>query len=104
MTDSAPTQTPMDKASVQFLASYLLLWTILTGYLIFSLWSARPRLATSQSTAPDCTEFTKPKLTAFNPASVSTGSTVADILVLGCQFTPSTQVKLNGSQRAAVFI
>ena len=100
---STSTEIPMGKASVRFLAGYLLFATTLTGYTIFSLWSAQPRVATGQVPAPDCSGALKPILSGLYPEWVNVGST-SDVLLLGCHFAATTQVKFNGTQHAALFV
>lgn len=96
--------TPMDRPAVAFLAGYLLLVTLLTGYVIYSLWSAKPRVPAGPVPTPDCAKAAGPVLTGLYPEWVDVGSTTADLLVLGCQFSSATLVKINGAQRPALLV
>lgn len=96
-------QTAMDKRSSWFLIGYLLAATILTSYLIYSLWSAQPWVASGQVPVPKCTNGV-PMLSNLYPERVSVGATVSDFLIIGCGFTATTQVKFNGTQHAALFV
>ena len=100
---STTPETPMDKQTVGLLATYLLLATILTGYTIFSLWSAQPQAATGDVPQPSCDKATNPVLTNVYPESLYVGST-GDVLLLGCRFPATTQVKFNGTQHAALVV
>ena len=43
-------------------------------------------------------------LTNLYPEWINVGSTVSDVLILGCGFTAATQVKFNGTQHASLFV
>jgi len=94
----------MDKKSIWFLTGYLLVATVLTSYMIYSLWSARPRNTPGQTPTPKCTAGAGPVLSNLYPDRVGVGSTLSDFLIIGCAFTSTTQVKFNGTQHAALFV
>ena len=101
-------QEPMSKITQVSILGYLLLFTILTCYLIVSLWGAsmQPRVATVSE--PQCPKptgtSTGPALSQLYPNQVVVGSTTTDILVLGCNFTSTTTVKFNGTPRPFLFV
>jgi len=101
---NSSTPTPMGKGRTRFLVVYLLVATTLTFYAVYSLWPAQPQIAPSHVPAPACAAAAGPALSSLYPPSLSVGSTVSNILILGCGFTTATQVKVNGTQRSAVFV
>lgn len=101
------TQTPMGNCKARFVGSYLLIVTVLTSCAILSVWFVEPRLATdSVPPPPACAEGANPVLSSpsLYPDQIYVGSTAADVLVLGCHFTQTTQVKFNGAPHPALFV
>src|SRR5262245_17234795 len=98
----ADTDKPMSTKSVSSLAAYLAGVMILAGYTILALWSPQPPAPTGNAPQPSCVS-SGPKLTNIHPYSVSVGS-VVDVLVIGCAFPSSTEVKVNGSVRQALVV
>ena len=94
----------MSKKSIGLLTGYLLLVTVLTFYVVYSLWSAQPQSAAGQVPVPKCTSGDAPVLSNLYPDRVSVGSTLSDFLIIGCGFTLKTQVKFNGTLHAALFV
>ena len=98
------TKTPMERRWVVFLSIYLLAASLLSLYFIYSLWSAeRPALSAPPSFSCAASSSASPSLFGISPTSVSTGS-ASDVLVLGCGFTSSTQISLNGAPHASLFL
>jgi hypothetical protein len=94
----------MDKKSTGFLTGYLLVATMLTSYLVYSLWSAQLRASAGQPAVPKSTPAAARVLSALYPDRVSVGSTLSDFLIIGSGFTVNTQVKFNGTQHAALLV
>ena len=99
---SSAVQKPMDEKSSWFLLVYLLIVSILSAYLTYSLWA--PRVVPGPPPVPKCSANAAPVLTNLYPAVVSAGSTLSDFLIIGCGFPSSVQVKFNGTQHPALFV
>jgi len=95
--------TPMAKSSSRFLLGYLLAAMALALYVVCSLWSAQPRAATGRVPTPACTVGAS-GLANLYPEWVNVGSAAPDILILGCGFAATTQVKFNGAPHPALFV
>ena len=100
---SATTHEPMGKRS-WFLIVYLLIVTVLTFYVVYSLWSAQPRVAEGRVPATNCVPGASPVLSNLYPEWVNVGSTASDVLILGCGFTTATQIKFNGTLHSALLV
>src|ERR1017187_3425003 len=87
-----------------FLIVYLLIVTVLTFYVVYSLWSAQPRVAEGRVPATNCVPGASPVLSNLYPEWVNVGSTASDVLILGCGFTTATQVKFNGTLHSALLV
>lgn len=94
----------MDKKRSWLLTAYLLIATVFTSYMVYSLWSARLGIIGGQNPGPKCSADAGPLLSNLYPDRVSVGSTLSDFLIIGCAFTSTTQVKFNGIQHAALFV
>jgi hypothetical protein len=92
----------MDAKSTWFLTVYLLVATLLSCWLVYSLWSAQPTAA-GQPPVPTCDPKAGAKLSALHPDNVTVGSTVS-FLIIGCVFTPGTQVKFNDTPHEALYV
>jgi hypothetical protein len=102
---SGENQKQMSKASSRFLTGYLLLATVVTIYLVYSLWSAQPCPPEAGSPpAPDCSSAAGPTLVSLHPKSAYVGSAGSDAVIIGCALTQSTQVKVNGALHPALFL
>jgi hypothetical protein len=96
------TQTEMDSKSAWALTAYLLVATVLSCCLVYSLWSAKSRAEPDQAPPPP-KECTNTALSNLYPDKITIGSTVSDFLIIGCGFTSATTVKFNGAPHAALF-
>lgn len=96
---AAPPQ--MDPKSMWALTVYLLAATVLSCWIVYSLWSAQPEAPSDQVPQPtaDCSQPVLPKL---YPTKITLGSTVSDFLIIGCGFDAKTKVKFNGAPHAAL--
>jgi len=103
-TTSTSTQTPMGSGSVRFLIFYLIIATVLSFYTVYGLWSAQPKVAADSIQTPDCTPPVVAKLTGINPRLVNVGSSGSDVLIVGCGFLPTTQVKFNGTLHPSLVV
>jgi hypothetical protein len=99
-----PTHTPMRKRRVRLLIFYLLIATVLSFSLIYSLWSAEPRVAAGKVPVPNCDGRPGPALTNLYPEFVNVGATAPDVLIIGCGFPPATTVKFNGTQHPFLYV
>ena len=97
------TNQRMTSNEVVRLASYLLAVTVLSGYMISSLWSPERRGNTGTFPAPNCTEIKTPKLTNVYPFPIS-ASTATDIWLVGCNFPSTTVVKVNGVEHQPLLV
>jgi len=97
------TENTMEPRVVARLAIYLLLVTILSGYMIISLWSSQRQAETGPLPAADCRTDSSSKSLRLHPASVGVGG-VGDIYLVGCGFTDATVAKVNGVNRQSQFI
>ena len=97
-----PTDVQMDTKRIWVLISYLLLVTVLTCWVMYSLWSAQARIEPAKASSPDCSGKSTPVLTGLFPERVGVGDTLSDFLIIGCGFTSATQVKFNGTQHPAL--
>ena len=95
----SPEQTCMPARTSRLLLCYLLLAGTFSLWMTCSLWAARAPIPALQIFTPHCTGT--PNLTGISPDSVNAA---ADILIVGCDFSPTTQVKLNGTPRAALML
>jgi hypothetical protein len=93
----------MSKLSTWFLVTYLLLTVCLSFYMGYSLWDATPLTAPGSARTPDCLAESTTGLTNINPNRVDVGSS-ADLLLMGCGFPQSTDVKFNGTHHQALIV
>jgi len=96
------THTEMDSKSAWALTAYLLVATVLSCCLVYSLWSAQSKAEPDQVPQPP-KECTNTVLSNLHPDKITIGSTVSDFLIIGCGFTSAAKVKFNGAPHAALF-
>jgi hypothetical protein len=101
-------QKPMSQGNSRFLTGYLLIATVVTIYLVYSLWSAQPCPPEAGTPpAPDCpagAPAANPELRSLHPKSAYVGSAGSDAVIIGCGLTQATQVKVNGALHPALFL
>lgn len=97
------TTTLMDPKHRWFLIVYLLVVTVLSCWVVYSLWSA-PQSTEGKPPKPDCTKLTSPTLTNLYPDQISLGSQVTNLLSIGCKLPERATVRFNGAQRAAIYV
>src|SRR5262249_28447311 len=68
-----------------------------------SLWSAQPPVVGGTPPLPNCKSDSPAQLAALFPDRLSAGNAI-DLLIVGCGFANSTQVKFNGTQHQALFV
>jgi hypothetical protein len=95
------TEKPMTKPTVVILISYLLAVTIMSAYLIVTLWQRQ--VPASDPPQPNCSKVTSPILTDIYPERVTVGS-AGNVWLVGCGFTLDTKVKANGAPRSGDFV
>lgn len=95
-------QTEMASKSAWALTAYLLVATVLSCCLVYSLWSAKSKAEPDEAPKPP-KECANTVLSNLYPEKITNGSTVSDFLIIGCGFTPTTKVKFNGTPHAALF-
>ena len=103
ITENCESRTPMGKAPRWFLAGYLLAFSILAVLAIVSLWAPESSLQLGKPPAPACDQAAGPKVTSVFPDRLALGSTFSDLQIVGCGFSPATQVRFNGTQRAVLY-
>ncbi len=92
--------TPLEKGSVFFLATYLIVSAALYGYAFVSLWSSE---AAEQAPAPSCAGIAGPRLTNLYPNQVSVGVPV-DVIAIGCNLPNGSVATINGTAHPAAFV
>jgi hypothetical protein len=102
-TPSAATHIPMDPYKVWTLTAYLLLSAILSCWLVYSLWSAKPKSVTGSAPEPPkpCTNVV---LSNLFPDKIMIGTTESHFFMIGCQFNSAMRVKINGSPHSSLFV
>src|SRR5215471_1965370 len=96
---TTPPQKPMGTVWINLLALYLLVFTVLAAYGIYSLWSTDgicTECGSSSIPVPTCAAGAGPKLTHLYPDQVRVGL-ASDVLLIGCEFPAGTLVKVNGT-------
>ena len=93
----------MSKSRIGWLAGFLLVVTVLTGFADYSLWSSRP--TNDSIPAQNCGGVSAPIVKGVYPARLDVGSSTG-ILLQGCSFPsdPPVKVKINGVERVPTFV
>jgi len=101
---------PINSVVMVCLVAYLGVATVLSGNLVYSLWSAPVKVTPPESakTPADMCKVTEvnkdPKgLTRLMPNAAAVGSAV-DVQLLGCGFTKDTVVQFNGAKHAILYV
>jgi hypothetical protein len=99
------TNIPMKTGIMVFIAIYLVLATVLSGSLVYSLWSAPIKVSPPESakTPADMCKKDLKGLARLIPNALAVGS-AGDVQVLGCGFTKDTAVRFNGTKHSIVYI